>query len=171
MKLIDFINDLNANGKLEYNDYSQLHDLASDLKAENAELKDKLEEFKDLQAVINYRRDKDIYYQAYVKEWQKREKIRLGIPDAYTVYKDYAELKARLEKAVELPLKIGDTVWLVYTKNQREPAEFKVADIQITLQHFKVYVMGTEDGGWLNYTVFLNKEQAEARLKELKGEK
>ena len=84
------------------------------------------------------------------------------------IIKENEALKERLSKAIELPCKIGDTVWYVYTKNQREPSEFKVADIQITLQHFKVYVMGTEDGGWLNYTVFLNKEQAEARLKELK---
>lgn len=42
MKLIDFINDLNANGKLEYNDYSQLHDLASELKAENKASKERL---------------------------------------------------------------------------------------------------------------------------------
>lgn len=72
MGIIDFINDLNASGKLEYNDYSQLHDLARDLKAENAELKARLEKAVELPDIMDFAEcvviDYDISKKRYVLE-------------------------------------------------------------------------------------------------------
>lgn len=111
---------------------------------------------------------------------------------AYGDYKywkqQYLDLKAenlrlteQLKNSVVLPCKVGDTVWVVYTKEQFEPIDIKVANIiyqniegkgQFQIQ-FKI-----EDdmnfGGIISdelTTIFLTKSEAEQRLAELNGGK
>ena len=83
-------------------------------------------------------------------------------------YKDLEE-QGRL---IELPCKVGDTVWEVDTE-QYYYDEFMITDITITHHGigFENPYMGLgfnlEDFG---KTIFLTKEEAEVKLKEMKGE-
>ena len=88
--------------------------------------------------------------------------------DATALLAENRVLKERLENAVELPCKINDTVYLAHTKSQKEPFEFKIADMAIFMYPFGIFVEGLTEDGYLNESVFLTKAEAEARLK---GEK
>lgn len=84
-----------------------------------------------------------------------------------------AALCERLEKAVELPCKIGDIMYQVFSKTQDNPIPFSVEKMRVIIQSdgMKIYVeeiCGT--GGIIGSTAF-NRKSAEARLAELKGEK
>lgn len=84
-----------------------------------------------------------------------------------------AALRERLEKAVELPCKIGDIMYQVFSKTQDNPIPFSVEKMRVIIQSdgMKIYVeeiCGT--GGIIGSTAF-NRKSAEARLAELKGEK
>jgi hypothetical protein len=90
--------------------------------------------------------------------------------------KENAELKARLEKAVELPCKVGD---VVYESNidRNIVSTYTIKKISI-FQYGTRYDWELIDGIYSNVpgfydialgkTIFLSKEQAEAKLKELK---
>lgn len=87
--------------------------------------------------------------------------------------KENAKLKARLEKAVELPVKVGDTVWLI----EHIHGALACVDVSITYvsmnEHFVRYT--AQEGEWFHYFnddyighyVFLTKQEAEAKLAEL----
>lgn len=83
-----------------------------------------------------------------------------------------AELKARLNKAVELPCKVGDTVYEVF-KEHKPPfiQETTIEKIVITEKGFKlrlsrnsVYETAISS---LGRTIFLTESEAETKLKEL----
>ena len=69
-------------------------------------------------------------------------------------------------RLIELPCKVGDTVWAADDK----PV------IPLVVSHIGVYLDGADGGDWESLSnfgniVFLTKEDAEARLAELKGDK
>lgn len=89
-----------------------------------------------------------------------------------------AELRERLEKAVELPCKVGDKVYCIHGMSNPEMLEWQVNEIRITDHNYMLQLgrAGTKDyrneasqfyGKWW----FVTREAALARLAELKGEK
>ena len=89
-----------------------------------------------------------------------------------------AELRARLNKAVELPCKVGDKVYCIHGISNPEILEWQVNEIRITDYNYMLQLgrVGTKDyrneasqfyGKWW----FVTHEAAEARLEELKGGK
>mgnify|MGYP005799057413 CR=1 FL=1 len=84
-----------------------------------------------------------------------------------------AELRERLDKAVELPCKIGDKLYYV-NKYTRVP-RIETYDIRaIGIEGNEPYIRLFADKDWVfgrsDEDVFFNREAAEARLKELKEE-
>lgn len=88
-----------------------------------------------------------------------------------------AELRARLNKAVELPCKVGDKVYCIHGISNPEILEWQVNEIRITDHDYMLQLgrVGTKDyrneasqfyGKWW----FTELEAAESRLAELKGE-
>lgn len=73
-----------------------------------------------------------------------------------------AELRARLEKAVELPCKVGDTV---YEKGMYEGDVYEHRIRKIIFDAEKISFDCTAIGN----SIFLTRAEAEARLKELRG--
>lgn len=100
------------------------------------------------------------------KEWKHR---------AERAEAENTELKARLEKAVELPYKIGDTIYHV---TNLELQELKVISFEITENHGimcytrakngDIYILA---GGLFDTWVFIDKAEAEVKLSELRSEK
>lgn len=89
-----------------------------------------------------------------------------------------AELRKKLEKAVELPCKVGDKVYCIHRMSNPEMLEWQVNEIRITDHNYMLQLgrAGTKDyrseasqfyGKWW----FTELEAAEARLAELKGGK
>lgn len=91
-----------------------------------------------------------------------------------------AALRERLEKAVELPVKIGDTVYKVYDKCDGHNCPYN-GDYGQWRCHYegerrcKPFIIIKQfcysDIPFVNKTIFVLREAAEARLAELKGEK
>lgn len=87
-------------------------------------------------------------------------------------------LKERLKKAVELPVKIGDTVYKVYDKCDGHNCPYN-GDYGQWRCHYegerrcapfiKIKQFCYADIPFANKTVFVSREAAEARLKELQG--
>ena len=98
-----------------------------------------------------------------------------------TLKAENAALRERLEKAVELPVKVGDTVWLVGYIHVSADAHLQCIEAKITdLMMMKDLVRyGAQEGDWcheftndaIGEWVFMTREAAEACLVELKGEK
>lgn len=90
-----------------------------------------------------------------------------------------AELRARLGEAVELPCKIGDTVYEVYDKCDGHNCPYNGYPGQWRCHYeggrrcepfIKIGQFDYYDVPFVNDTVFVSREAAEARLKELKEE-
>lgn len=89
-----------------------------------------------------------------------------------------AALRERLNKAVELPAKIGDTVYKVYDKCDGHDCPYN-GDYGQWRCHYegerrckpfiKIKQFCYSDIPFVNKTVFVSREAAEARLKELQG--
>ena len=86
-----------------------------------------------------------------------------------------AALRERLDKAVELPCKVGDKVYCIHRLSNPEMLEWQVNEIRITDHNYMLQLgrAGTKDyrneasqfyGKWW----FTTREAAEARLAELK---
>lgn len=101
---------------------------------------------------------------------------------AYISYleSENAELKARLDKAVELPCKVGDTVYKVYGECNGSDCPYNGAFGQWRCNYkgkdrCKAFIdtrtFRYSDISSINKTIFVSKEAAESRLAELKGEK
>lgn len=84
-----------------------------------------------------------------------------------------AELKARLNKAVELPCKVGDTVYCIYHFfDVEEDFEYdiipeEVVDIIVQEDDFDIGTACRMIGKFKRVCVCLTKAEAEAKLKEL----
>ena len=128
-----------------------------------------------------------------IKEWcqmlvdsgvipQMPANIDAAICEQYAKYleSENAALKERLNKAVELPVKIGDTVWLIGYIHVSADAHLQCVDAKITdIMMMKDLVRyAAQEGDWcheftndaIGEWVFMTREAAEARLAELKGE-
>lgn len=90
-----------------------------------------------------------------------------------------AELRARLEKAVELPCKLGDTIYEVYDKCDGHNCPYNGHYGQWRCHYegerrcepfIKIRQFCYGDIPFVNDTVFVSREAAEARLKEIKEE-
>lgn len=86
-----------------------------------------------------------------------------------------AELRTRLEKAVELPVKVGDTVYDIYSD---EISESKIKSISLVIYKDSICwsIHYVQDGRTLyfsdttyNSLWFTDRTKAEVRLAELKG--
>lgn len=94
-----------------------------------------------------------------------------------TLQSENAALKERLEKAVELPVKVGDTVWLIGYIHVSADAHLQCVDAKITdIMMMKDLVRyGAQEGDWcheftndaIGEWVFMTREAAEAKLAEL----
>ena len=115
--------------------------------------------------------DLRLEYQEYI---ELRE-IRYEVERMQT---ENAALRERLEKAVELPCKVGDKVYCIHGMSNPEMLEWQVNEIRITDHNYMLQLgrAGTKDyrneasqfyGKWW----FTELEAAEARLAELKGGK
>ena len=91
-----------------------------------------------------------------------------------------AELRARLEKAVELPCKLGDTIYKVYDRCDGYNCPYNGNYGQWRCHYegerrckpfIKIEQFDYCDIPFVNDTVFVSREAAEARLKELKEKK
>ena len=89
------------------------------------------------------------------------------------------ELKEQLENSVQLPCKVGDTVYWLYSKGAtgwyNDIRVCKVSSISISEHYIEIHsertsLNDTNFWGRIGDNVFLTKESAEARLKELQGE-
>lgn len=89
-----------------------------------------------------------------------------------------AELKARLERAIALPCKVGDTVYCIHSMSNPELKEWQVKEIILTDHNF-VLLLGqkrtknhrSELSNFYNVWWFIDRGSAEARLEKLKGDK
>ena len=101
------------------------------------------------------------------------------------VYSRLQELENKLEQGtlIELPCKVGDTVWGIVTSTNRienviiykHIQEYQVERIEIDSNNlYLVISVFTEDGVCEGYArpnqVYYTKAEAEAKFKELKGE-
>ncbi len=91
-----------------------------------------------------------------------------------------AELEDKLESGelVELPCKVGDTVYFVYSRDQRMPFPIVVQKMGLKIidGELKIFVydeneMGGRYGDFRNWYIGKDKATAEARLKELQEQK
>lgn len=81
-----------------------------------------------------------------------------------------AALRERLKNAVELPCKIGDIMYQVFSKTQDKPIAFSVEKIRVMIQSDMTDIYVEEisgSGGTIGRTAF-NRKSAEAHLAELK---
>ena len=93
----------------------------------------------------------------YAIEW--KEQI---VKEIQKLQAENAELRERLEKAVELPCKVGDTV---YEKGMYEGDVYKHRIRKIIFDAEKISFDCTAIGN----SIFLTRAEAEARLKEIQG--
>ena len=88
-----------------------------------------------------------------------------------------AELEEQLANSIRPKYKIGQEVYKVYTPNQKYPFKFKIIGFKITKSRGEdnIFYNVEEDGfdmGWYpDEILFATKEEAEAKLEELQGEK
>lgn len=122
---------------------------------------------------------KDCPAEKYNFDWCSDEVLRQMVDYTKRLQAENAALRSRLEKAVELPCKIGDEVYEVHGKCDRKNCVYNGYYGQwrcdyggktncnpfITVNKFRYC-----DIPMVGKTIFVTKEAAEARLKELKGE-
>lgn len=111
--------------------------------------------------------------QVWISKWEKAEH-RAEITEA-----ENAELRARLDKAIELPVKVGDTVW--FFDSDRVLKEGKISMLQcksdgnwkmrITYNLISYKTVFDDYCNKLGIKYFTDRAEAEKKLAELKGEK
>ena len=85
-----------------------------------------------------------------------------------------AGYRKQSENMVELPCKVGDSVWCIY--NYTKPKEFQIAILTMSKNHYS-FTIETKDGIYKHYCdkeavgkwVFFTKEEAEEVLAKMKG--
>lgn len=105
------------------------------------------------------------------------EKIARLVRQNKKLKAENAALRERLEKAVELPCKIGDTIYEVYDKCDGHNCPYNGYSGQWRCHYegerrcgafIKIEQFDYCDIPFVNDTVFVSREAAEARLKEIK---
>lgn len=102
--------------------------------------------------------------------WHKDIDLTQELGYSY-IYQRLSEVENKIEKStlVELPYKIGDTVFLMFKINDNlYYGDYFVLD-KIGFDKLGFYVE-TEKGIFRKHEIFLNKSEAEKKLKELQGE-
>lgn len=103
-----------------------------------------------------------------------------GADEIKRIESENAKLRARLDKAVELPCKVGDTVYKVYGECNGSDCPYNGAFGQWRCNYkgkdrCKAFIdtraFRYSDISSINKTIFVSKEAAEARLAELKAKK
>ena len=88
----------------------------------------------------------------------------------YFKLKDYEDLEEQ-GRLIKLPCKVGDTLYRLVPNLYREYVEIKIA--QFVINKNGIYFITNRGVHWnvnrIGKTVFLTREEAEARLKELRG--
>lgn len=109
------------------------------------------------------------YYEKAIKQLQEYENTGLTPAEIEQLQKENAELKARLEKSVELPCRVGDKV---YRKSRFSDTIVEAIVTDIIINRFgityKAKIQISEfhfNDNELCKTVFLTKEEAEQALK------
>lgn len=108
-----------------------------------------------------------------------------GSPAELELYRKLAELEDKIENGtlIELPCKVGDTVYVV----GKEIEEFEVTSISVDVTKYgswgtnSIQFAEKETGirhfdynlyfSWIGKSVFFTREEAKAKLRELKGER
>ena len=92
--------------------------------------------------------------------------------EPYKAYKDLDEQGLLLQ----LPVKVGDTIWYVDDDDDNYPIEAKITRIEIKETYILYYAEEKEDCGTLGFdsdhigkTVFLTQAEAEQKLKEMES--
>ena len=90
------------------------------------------------------------------------------------IYRRLQELENKIENGtlIELPCKVGDTMYQVFHKSQVEPFPFIVEKMRIIINAdgIKVYVEEIGGKGGTVGSMAFTKAEAEKKLKELQGE-
>ena len=104
------------------------------------------------------------------------ERMPLSVYAARVIEKlqaENAELRARLEKAVELPVKVGDTIYMAFLD---EIKEWQVEKTELCKDEYFVYGGHADTDDYTFVTSkeygmlwFTDRAEAEARFKELQG--
>ena len=117
------------------------------------------------------------YSAGICEDCQTSEKIEKYVRENKKLLAENAELRARLEKAVELPCKVGDTIYEVYDKCDGHNCPYNGCSGQWRCHYegerrcgafIKIVQFDYCDIPFVNDTVFVSREAAEARLKEIK---
>lgn len=84
--------------------------------------------------------------------------------------KEYQQLEEQ-DRLIKLPCKVGDTLYRLVPNLYREYVEIKIA--QFVINKNGIYFITNRGVHWnvnrIGKTVFLTREEAEAKLKELRG--
>lgn len=118
----------------------------------------------------------------FLDELRKKNRINYydyvkyrGMAD--TLESENAELRARLEKAVELPAKVGDIVYAIVGVDY-SVEEFTISSIEIKYNSIWVRMVGTDFNISNSFPLelfgvrwFTELEKSKEKLAELKGEK
>ena len=115
--------------------------------------------------------------QMFLIQFDKEEHEALGV--AIDALNENAALKARLDKAVELPCKVGDTVYRAVSewecrhclKDAFVPyvENFKVGGFYINIRDEIIVLKKFDELYVFGETVFLTEAEAQAKLDEMKG--
>ena len=101
------------------------------------------------------------------EDWENCKTID-DVIDKLAEYEDLEE-QGRL---IKLPCKVGDTLYRLVPNLYREYVEIKIA--QFVINKNGIYFITDKGVSWsadkIGKTVFLTKSEAEAKLKELRGE-
>jgi len=135
--------------------------------------------------VLKFGKDRDVdYIEQAINRLAAYEDTNLS-PDEITALKAENErLNAELKNSVKLPCKIGDTVYFVGVTSKRitglwtdgEIFERIADEIAIDIRGYRIHSFAKETRdenmwGYINDRVFITREAAEARLKELEAKK
>ncbi len=176
--------------------YKAYADLEQDLKAAHEEIGRLRVELKKLDMSDANKEQSSIdYYEPYRKLRDENRELYADINKMQHEFEQLEErdnegfdkLKAenerltkQLETAVVLPCKVGDTVYWLYSKGAtgwyNDIRVCKVSSISISEHYIEIHsertsLNDTNFWGRIGDNVFLTKESAEARLKELKENK
>ena len=130
---------------------------------------------------VNGTHCKDCPAEKYNFDWCSDEVSRQMVDYTKRLQSENADLRERLEKAVELPLKVGSTVYIIHETDEEDKFNPWIDTGRIETFSFdvKLWIFVRYNSGltmWYSKDTFdkevcLTLEAAEARLRELQGEK
>lgn len=122
MKLLEYIDEMNVNEQLNYADYSNLHDMAYELEAENAELRERLEKA----VILPYEIGKTVYWS--IESEEKSFIIQEGKIVSYSIDNTGIWIFCRYNSGLTYWHKMDDFIKNVDT--DRAKAEARLAELK-----------------------------------------